>query len=388
MLLSAIAGLAISAQSSYRQRFPLPDATVGSGLGVNIHFVREEKPGEMRLITQTGFKWIRMNIFWSEIEGIRGTYGFNRFDDLIKACERNNVRPMLIFSFDNSIWSKDSPRTPELRRAFSGYVEAVVTRFKGKGIIWEMWNEPNYKLFWKPEPNVDEYIALAKEVGRTIRRIAPDEYYVGPACAWFDWPFLEKCFQSGLLEYFDAVTVHPYRDTDPETVTTEWKRLRALVDKYSPSGKSIPMWNSEWGYSELFPRMNENAQAQYAVRLYLTNLSAGVNFSIHYGWKNDMWQSKEMQRRFGTVDHNLRPKPTFFAFQKMIKAIGGYRYVGRIETAGHIHALVFRKSSIYKLAAWSTTPQGTLRIGDRTFNLNSGPQYFTVDDSYEKIARL
>jgi len=54
------------------------------------------------------------------------------------------------------------------------------------------------------------------------------------------------------MEYLDAVSVHPYREglMSPETAIYDYKKLRGLIDTYSPTGKkNIPIINSEWGYS-------------------------------------------------------------------------------------------------------------------------------------------
>ena len=65
---------------------------------------------------------------------------------------------------------------------------------------------------------------------RTLTRVCLDvlksararrETYVGPATSTIDFKFLEACFKAGLLEYWSAVSVHPYRLQDPETAGDE-----------------------------------------------------------------------------------------------------------------------------------------------------------------------
>ena len=51
---------------------------------------------------------------------------------------------------------------------------------------------------------------------------------VGPACSTMDFKFLEACFKGGLLDYWSAVTVHPYRQTAPETVAAAAPASAAL----------------------------------------------------------------------------------------------------------------------------------------------------------------
>src|SRR5436190_189141 len=83
-----------------------------------------------------------------------------------------------------------APHTDEGRHAFATWAAAGVTHFKGRGVLWEMYNEPNISQFWKPKANVDDYIKLAIETGKAIKHAAPDELFIGPACSTMDFKFL------------------------------------------------------------------------------------------------------------------------------------------------------------------------------------------------------
>jgi polysaccharide biosynthesis protein PslG len=85
-----------------------------------------------------------------------------------------------------------------------------------------MYNEPNILPFWRPKPNVDDYIQLARATGRAIREAAPGETFIGPAVSGMDFRCLEACLRAGLLEYWSAVSVHPFRQSDPETALCPW----------------------------------------------------------------------------------------------------------------------------------------------------------------------
>jgi hypothetical protein len=94
-----------------------------------------------------------------------------------------------------------------------------------------MWNEPNGS-FWKPKANVEDYVKLALAVGRAIRDAAPQEVYIGPATSGIKFDFLEACFQAGLLDYWRAVSVHPYRQTDPRVLRVfciSWSNSPSII---------------------------------------------------------------------------------------------------------------------------------------------------------------
>jgi hypothetical protein len=99
----------------------------------------------------------------------------------VEALEQHGVRPLLILDYGNPLYDDNlAPHTDEGRRAMAAWAAAAVAHFKGRGVMWEMWNEPN-SLFWKPNVNVADYTRLALEVGEAIEAVAPDELYVGPA---------------------------------------------------------------------------------------------------------------------------------------------------------------------------------------------------------------
>src|SRR6185312_15918892 len=343
MIISAVLALAlVNLQPSYRARFPMPDETVPSGLGVNIHFT-EAPEREVRMIADAGFRWVRMDFAWNSIEREKGSYDFSHYDDLMASLSRHGIRPMFILDYGNDLYEQGAPRTAASRDAFCRFVAASVRHFEGRGIIWEMWNEPNGG-FWKPRADVSQYIALAQQVGDTIRSTASQEYYVGPATSGFDWQFLKACFDSGLLDLFDAVTVHPYRDTAPDTVSADWLQLRALIAGHS--NRRLPMYAGEWGYSEKYRGLDAERQGWYIAREYLSDLAAGVPLTIYYDWKDDGSSPTDPEHHFGTVYQDLKPKPAYLAIRHLVQKLRGFRCESVVQLPDRReHLLTFRKGS-------------------------------------------
>ncbi len=292
----------------YRARYPLPNAVVPTGWGVNIHFTKPA-PGEMEAIAKP-FRWVRMDFVWDAIERSKGVYDFSAYDGLMASLDSHRLRPIFILDYGNGLYQKGSPRSEEAQNAFCDFVAASVAHFRHRGIVWEMWNEPNIQ-FWSPHPNVDEYISLARKVGITIRSKARDEWYIGPATSTFDWKFLARCFDAGLLRYWDAVSIHPYRPPEPESVTADWDRLRAMIARTAPKGRRVGMISGEWGYSDAWGGMSQARQGDYVVRQYLVNLLSGVDLSIWYDWKNDGPSPTDPEHHFGTSFADLTPKPAY-----------------------------------------------------------------------------
>jgi hypothetical protein len=342
--------------------WPAGLSVVPEGLGVNIHFT-DPKPGEMKVLAAAGFRFVRMDLNWGGTERDMGRYDFSAYDRLLAALEPHKIRAMLILDYSNRHYDRGlSPQSDEGRRAFARWAAAAAKHFHGRGVVWEMYNEPNI-FFWKPKPDVEQYVKLALEVGRALRQAEPGEIYVGPATSTIDFRFLEKCFQAGLLDYWSAVSVHPYRQTAPETVVAEYARLRKLIGQYAPKGKKIPILSGEWGYSSAWKKFDEELQGKYLARQWLINLSQEVPISIWYDWHDDGPLPNEPEHHFGTLHYtqplpeSIDAKPAYFAAQTLTSTLGGFRFQKRLPVGGaDDYLLLFAKGDAVRLAAWTTSP--------------------------------
>ena len=335
---------------------------IPSGLGYNIHFT-DAKPGEMEMLADSGASIIRMDFGWNSTERTKGVYDFSAFERLTNNLEKHKITPLYILDYSNRNYDEGlSPYSEEGRKAFAKWAATAAVHFKGRGIIWEMYNEPNIH-FWKPKPDPEKYILLALETGKAIREVAPDEIYIGPATSEIDLDFLEKCFKGGLLEYWDAVSVHPYRQKNPETAIPEYAKLRYMIDKYKPNGKNIPILSAEWGYSSAWNKYNDVIQGKMLPRQWMTNLACEVPISIWYDWHDDGTDPKEPEHHFGTTNNEYRrdktpvyePKPSYIAAKTFIETFRGYKYDKRIWLDNEeVFVFLLKKENDVKLAAWTT----------------------------------
>jgi hypothetical protein len=368
-----ITALPVTAQQTAATQKPhpsLPDPVIPNGLGVNIHFT-DPRAGEMKMLAEGGFTWIRMDLTWSGTEREKGKYDFSAYDRLLKALDAHKIRALFILDYGNGLYSPGSAGHPfteaagtaQFRAAYARWAVAAVQHFKGRGILWEIWNEPNHGGFWKPKPNVADYAALAREASLAIRAVAPQEAIIGPATSTIDLPFLEGCFKAGLLQYWDAVSVHPYRQSGPETSNDEYRQLRLLIEKYKPKNRNIPILSGEWGYSAAWSNYDEAQQGKMLPRQWMINLLNNVPVSIWYDWHNDGTDPKEAEHNFGTVDNKYfagrdpvyDAKPAYRAAQTFVNTLRGFRFNKRLWTGRDDEwVMLFNKGDEVRLAVWTT----------------------------------
>ena len=362
-LVMSSAGCAQSARSVPRQSSRQVSAPeIPESIGVNIHFT-DPQPGEMKMLAEAGVRWVRMDFYWQRIEAEKGRYDFTPYDRLIATLDQYQLRALFILDYSNTLYDEGrSPYTNEGRRAFAQWAAASARHFRGHGIYWEIYNEPNIG-FWTPHPNVTDYIKLALECAKAIHNAAPEEVVIGPAVSLIDLPFLEKCFKAGLLDYWSAVSVHPYRQSIPETVGEEYDRLRRLIDGYAPAGKHVPIISGEWGYSSVWRNLDDSWQAVMLSRELLVNQSNGISLSIWYDWHDDGEDPKELEQHWGLVffpyHSNREPvydaKPAYRALQTMTSVLSGYRFSEKVTAAAEDYILLFKKGEQIRWVVWTTS---------------------------------
>ncbi len=374
----------------------IPPATIPDGVGVNIHFVTG-RTRDLNMIAEAGFKFIRMDFGWQDTEKKSGVYFWQYYDELTRNLDQRGIRPIYILDYVNELYEPvvdakravgepvpekhiASPRHPESVAAFAHWAAEATRHYKGRHVIWEIYNEPNGD-FWRPKPNAEEYTTMALATAKAIREAVPDATIVAPAMAGFDWNYMEVFLKSGVLEYLDGVSVHPYRapNVPPETAAADYKKLRDMIDKFAPPAKrgKISILSGEWGYASSTKGVTLQTQADFAARQQLSNLLNGIPLSIWYDWKNDGKDPADGEQNFGTVTDNLEPKPAYVALKRMVAALAGYHFDKRAEGfAENDYVLIFANASgARKAAAWTLGEPHTVQFAGQSLDLGSSPQY-------------
>jgi len=276
----------------------IPGPVLPAGVGVNIHFVTGHSQ-DLDLIAAAGFRFVRMDFAWESIETTKDNYDWSAYEELLSNLDARHLRALFILDYSHALYEEEvtsphpitgkshkttaSPQHEQSINAFARWAAASAKHFRGRHIIWEIWNEPNGH-FWSPKPDAKQYTTLALATCKAIRGADAHATIVGPASAGFPWEFLQTFLQSGVLEYLDAVTVHPYRDhtKPPETASADFETLRQMIERSAPESKkgTIPILSGEWGYSSHEKGVSLKSQGAFAARQQLSNLLNGVPLSI------------------------------------------------------------------------------------------------------------
>ncbi len=361
----------------------LPPLVFPDGVGVNIHFVNGasmwsdraniEDPSYgpidrymLDMIAAGGFKFIRMDMYWQDIETTKGVYDWAPYDTLVSELDHRGIKALFILDYNDTLYANGTfsavVDSADIA-AYSDFAAAAVKHFAGHHFVWEIWNEPNNTINWEPSHNAVQYAAMVAAASKAMRKADPTATIIAPAMAGIQLNVLDTLFQAGILNYVNGVSLHPYRDNPPppripETVGPDFANVRALIAQYEPAGDTIPIVSSEWGYSTCSPSLggvSRQTQADYFARMQLFNLYSGVPLSIWYDWKNDGVIDK-IGRHRGVVDYYLNPKPAYITATVLARELTGYRVVDRYNDGDTSDVILVMENAgdSVKVAAWAT----------------------------------
>jgi hypothetical protein len=174
---------------------------------------------------------LRIPIYWYSLEPRPGEYDTSELDRIVGEAADRGIS-VLPFIYGSPRWATGYEARPPLTRAaraaWARFLRLLVRRYGPRGRFWEgkarrlpirswqIWNEPNFVLFWRPRPAPRAYASLLQASARTIRRIdsgativtagvAPVEAGVTP------WSFLRRLYEApGVRRAIDVVALHPY----------------------------------------------------------------------------------------------------------------------------------------------------------------------------------
>lgn len=351
----------INTNNSINDNAYILNDNVQYSIGVNTHFLNADI-NEINRLYGAGFKTIRTDLTWASIEKSKGIYDFSKYDALELCMEKYGINIIFILDYGNPLYDNGfAPYSDNGRVAFANFAKAAIKHYKGKHIIWEIWNEANDES-WKPKANIDNYCKLVIETIKSIKSVDEDAFIIAPALAGIDYNFLNQLGKNQIFKYIDGISIHPYRKSEPETVVNDYNKVRSLIYKY-PHKENIKIFCSEWGYSTTWENIDEMKQAQYCIREYLINLMCKVNLTIWYDWKDDGNNKSNMEHNFGVVHKDLTPKITYNSIRTLTTTLKDYKFVERINDGQDSdYILVFQKGNSIIYVLWTTEKEHNINI--------------------------
>ena len=324
------------------------------------------------LYKDAGLEFVRVDVFWNQTELQRKQYDFSRFDRLVADLKTRNMRAQYILLGSNPLYSDGgsgdqmySPQSPASISAFADFAAAAAARFKGTEHSFEIWSEPDTIYRWFPSPNVAQYAALARETTARIHAVDPDVPVAVGSTSYVYFFYLDDLMRGGGTTGADALSVHPYGSSPPETLADSIAFLRKLREDALP-GSTLPFWQTEWGFTATGLQPNEGIeagqarQAIFIARTFLTCWGLGFPWIT---WSSATDQGQDPTHWFHNVgllryhcDDSSCIKPAYGAVQTLTRLTRNHTYVGALPTRPRsLHAMKFASDADTVVALWSDT---------------------------------
>jgi hypothetical protein len=118
---------------------------------------------------------------------------------------------------------------------------------------WQIWNEPNLRLYWSVQPFAPSYVALERAAYRTLHRLDPRVRVVQAGLANYSWQALKALYRAGARPYFDVGAVHPFSGYPVNSLKIALINRR-VMDRAGDRRK--PIWLTEMTWSSAHGRIH------------------------------------------------------------------------------------------------------------------------------------
>ncbi len=286
----------------------------------------------------------RNSLLWHNIEATKGTFDWGTTDDVVNKLVAAGIKPEFTVygspSWANGVsTSVDDfylyvPQDPTAFQRwvsdYAAFLRAAASRYAGRVNLWECGNEENEHYFWKPVPNVNQYLTWYTACRTAILSGNPNaEVAVGGLAGLLysgAGDINGKAFLQQLIAFgapIDHVAIHPYsiHNQSPD-LHVPWDgnfddigQIRDFLD--SEGLQNVDIWVTEWGWDSGVTGLQTQADdVLRSLQLLMTDFKY-VSYAFYFC---DFDRPGYGQ---GLLDSNLNPKPAAAAFAQFAHGEGG-----------------------------------------------------------------
>jgi hypothetical protein len=222
---------------------------------------------------------------------------------------------------------------PPLRmRDLGEFVGYAVGRLGHRVKHWEIWNEPDWHMFWPPAPDVDAFVEMLREAYTLGKAADPHAVFISGGLAGNNVDFLRKMYTRGAGEYFDVLGVHPYVfQRSPDAVHPDVRHSfhglaevwRTMVSE-GDGAKSIWITEMSWPTHRRAPGATGDWAEGVSLKTQAAHLSRAyeriwrefpfVQVAMWYNLRDQGSDPTRLEHNFGLVRYDFSMKPAYVAY--------------------------------------------------------------------------
>ncbi len=176
---------------------------------------------DLGLIQDAGFRWVKQEFAWREIEGAeKGAFNWENTDRMVQQIQDHNLKLLARVGVQPAWAGGGFPEVgpPDNYQDFADFLFTLASRYKGKIGAYQIWNEPNLSREWGNKPvNPAEYTELLKVAYDAVKRADPNAIVITAGLApttrndnvaMPDIYFVQGIYDAGAKPYFDMLGAH------------------------------------------------------------------------------------------------------------------------------------------------------------------------------------
>jgi len=294
----------------------------------------------------------RVEMAWDQVEPSQGQFAWTATDRKVLAAARQGI-DVLGLALRAPGWANGNtgnPFTPPSKTSdYAGYLRALIARYGPSGSLWaehpevpkravrtwEIWNEPNLKVYFSKQPFAKPYAALLRAAYPAVHGADPGATVLMASMANYSWRDLAKLLSvSGPKLRFDAAGAHPFSGRPSNAVKIVRLNREALDHR---GYAKVPLWLTELTWSSAKGRKTpltqnwettEAGQAQRLTQVYKLLLAQRKSLRLArvfwYAWATVDDGSPNSFDYSGLNQHlpdgTFRAKPSLAAFRTVALA--------------------------------------------------------------------
>ena len=197
--------------------------TIGVADSAMYFYTQTQIDRTLDALQSLGVQNVRIQLPWAGVQLFGpDAYDWRAVDMAVDAAQKRNMGVLAVLSatpwWAGQPYLSGQPDSPE---AYAKFVGTVADRYKGRISAYEIWNEPNARIFLDPvDPAA--YTELLKVAYPAIKNADPSAIVVAGAVAAIlnageatmnPVDFVQGMYAAGAHGYFDALSFHPYQYT-------------------------------------------------------------------------------------------------------------------------------------------------------------------------------
>lgn len=298
------------------------------GMQVFLFWQAEIADRDLQLVQDAGFRWVKQEFAWREIEGSgKGVFDWARTDRVMDQIDAHGLKVIARLGVQPQWAGGGYPEVgpPDNLQDIADFAAAVAERYKGRIDAYQIWNEPNLSREWgNRPPNAAEYTKMLKVTYEAIKAVDPYPIIISAGMAPTtrnddvarpDIYYIQEMYDAGAKPYFDALGAHaPGYVSPPETDPAEIARTPGLANPgdFKEENNVPEELRRVYGFRhvedvrEIMVR-NEDQDKQIVLLEFGWTIDPRPNSPYHWHAVTPEQQDQYFQRAYAYAKENWRP---------------------------------------------------------------------------------